>query len=128
VPSTSGTETVLLVEDDDQVRHLARTILRRSGYRVLDARNGGEAFLVCEQEPGQIDLLLTDVVMPKMSGFQLAERLQPMRPAMKVLFMSGHTNDATLHRRVRDADVPFLQKPITPDNLTRRIREVLDQI
>jgi PAS domain S-box-containing protein len=127
VPLKSGTETVLLVEDDDQVRQLARTILRRSGYRVLDARNGGEAFLVCEQEPGQIDLLLTDVVMPKMSGFQLAERLQPMRPAMKVLFMSGHTSDATLHRRVRDADVPFLQKPITPDNLTRRIREVLDQ-
>ncbi len=121
-----GSETVLLVEDEDKVRSIASLILRRAAYQVIEAREPAEALSVCKQHPEQIHLLLTDVVMPKMNGRQLAERVKALRPTVKVLFMSGYTDDAILRHDVLGSDVAFLQKPFTPDSLTRKVREVLD--
>ena len=121
-----GSETILLVEDDDQVRVVARGILRRGGYNVIDAHNPGEALLSAEEYRGTIHLLLSDVVMPQMSGPALAKRLASMRPEMKVLCMSGYTDDSIVRHGVLDARIAFVQKPITPDALMAKVREVLD--
>ena len=119
-------ETILLVEDELGVRELVGDVLRDAGYTILEAANAPRAIEVCEAFGGQIDLMLTDVVMPEMSGARLAELLGPTRPEMKILFMSGYTNSALGERGVLNAETNFLQKPFTHRQLQKKIRTVLD--
>jgi PAS domain S-box-containing protein len=123
-----GHETVLLVEDDPQVRSLAGQILRENGYRVLEASDGREACGMTDTHPEPIKLLVTDVVMPRMSGRELAERLTASLPGLRVLYMSGYTDSAIAHHGVLDAEKVLLQKPFTEDALVRKVRDVLDSV
>jgi CheY-like chemotaxis protein len=125
--ATGGSETILLVEDEDSVRSLAREILQRNGYFVLEATHGSEALVICKQHKGSISLMLTDVVMPGMSGREVAEELSSLRPEMKVIFMSGYSDDAIVRHGILEPGTQFLPKPYTPDSLIRKVRDVLDE-
>jgi CheY-like chemotaxis protein len=126
-PSWDGAETILLVEDEEMVREVARRILLKSKYTVLEAHQASEAIELCRRHSGQIHLLLTDVVMPGgMSGRQLAERLGSLYPEMKTLYISGYTDNTISHHGVLEPNLAFLQKPFTPDALMQKVREILD--
>jgi PAS domain S-box-containing protein len=121
-----GNETILVVEDDAVLRELISTALRTYGFTVMEAEHGGEALLICEREQAPIHLMLTDVVMPQMSGSALAERLKQLHPEMKIIFMSGYTENAIVHHGVLYAQVNFIPKPFKMLALMQKIREVLD--
>jgi CheY-like chemotaxis protein len=121
-----GNETVLLVEDAEMVRDFAKSVLTQNGYTILEARDGQEALQVCQDHSGPIHLLLTDVVMPGMSGRDLAEQIALLRPGIKILYMSGYTDDAIVHHGLLGPDIAFLQKPFSTTGLVHKLREVLD--
>jgi two-component system cell cycle sensor histidine kinase/response regulator CckA len=125
-PPPTGTETVLLAEDAAAVRVAARQILERAGYTVLEAPTGKDALIIASKRQAPIHLLLTDVVMPEMSGRDLAEQFAEFRPASKVLYMSGYTNDAIVRHGILQPGIAYLQKPFSPEALARKVREVLD--
>ncbi len=122
-----GSETVLVVEDEPSVRSLATHILRHQGYWVLEATNGEEALRVAQERLEEIHLLLTDVVMPRMGGKELADRLKTLRPNLKVLFISGFPDEAIAYHGILDSGVVLLQKPFSPAALAQKVREVLDR-
>ena len=126
MPTARGTETILLAEDAAAVREFASLTLRNSGYDVLEAANGREALDLAERHAGRIALLVTDVVMPGMGGRELAGRLGQIRPGLRVLYVSGYTDDAIVDHGVLEAGVAFLQKPFTSAGLARKVRMVLD--
>jgi len=121
-----GTETVLLVEDEDMVRKLTSELLKESGYIVLEANGGEQALNIFNEHKEIIDLLITDVVMPKISGKEVAEQLKKIHPETKVLFMSGYTDEAIVHHGIVDSHIAFIQKPFSENALTRKVRDVLD--
>jgi PAS domain S-box-containing protein len=122
-----GSETILVVEDDEEVRKLTVQMLKKQGYRVLEAANGSETLIICGQQKEPIHLILTDVVMPGMSGRELVNHLTPLYPEMKVLYMSGYTDNAIVHHGVLEEGINYIQKPFTPDSMARKVREVLDR-
>ncbi|MGE5568936.1 MAG: response regulator [Rhodospirillales bacterium] len=125
--SPRGSETLLVVEDDDTVRRLTCHVLRDHGYRLIEAANGNEALLASERHTGPIPLMITDIVMPYMSGWELAERLRSQRPEMRVLYMSGYTDEAIVRRGPLGPGMFFLQKPFAGRELARTVRQILDQ-
>lgn len=126
--SPCNNETILLVEDESEVRKLAAEFLRAYGYTILEAQHGVDALSICIKHQGPIDLMLTDMVMPEMNGHELAQKhLKPMKPRMKVLYMSGYTDDAFVRNGVLEKGVNFVQKPFSLVNLAKQIREILDK-
>ena len=123
--SHAGTETILVVEDEEGVRSLIRLALASGGYKVLESRDAENALATCAKYDGPIHLLLTDVVMPQMSGPVVASKVAALRPGIRVLYMSGYTDDAVVHHGVLSQDMPFIQKPFSPAALRKKIREVL---
>jgi signal transduction histidine kinase len=123
----TGKETILLVEDDESVRLLSRSVLEMSGYTVLEAKGGRDALRICEQHSGPIQMIVTDVVMPEMGGRVLVERIVVLRPGIKVLYMSGYADDTVIRHGVLEEGTAFLQKPFTPAGLSSKVREVLDK-
>jgi CheY-like chemotaxis protein len=121
-----GTETILVVEDEDLLRAVVCKFLQKYGYQVLEARHGKEALLICKRYKNRIHLMLTDVVMPQMSGAELAERLTPLHPEMKVVYMSGYPADALVKQGIFDQAAPLLLKPFKPIVLVQKVREVLN--
>ena len=121
-----GSETILLAEDQKELRELIRQMLEMNGYTVIAASDGLEAIEICKRHEAPIHLMLSDVVMPQMGGRELAQRLATVRPDMKVLYMSGYTSNAIVHHGILDPGTLFIQKPFTPDSLARKVREVLD--
>jgi CheY-like chemotaxis protein len=124
---TGRGETILVVEDEEKVRQVTVQILTKNGYTVLEASHGDEAKQICEEHGGPIHLIVTDVVMPGMNGRQLAKSLEPHHPEMKVLYMSGYTDDAIVHHGVLDKGLHFLQKPFNLEDLLKKVREVLEK-
>jgi DNA-binding response OmpR family regulator len=123
---TRGTETILLAEDDPSVRKYVQMALRAQGYAILEAHSGAEALRVSDSHPGVIHLLISDILMPEMSGGQLAEELVRRRPGIRVLFLSGYTEDI-MHEHGIKADAAFLQKPFSPSALSEKVREILNR-
>jgi CheY-like chemotaxis protein len=123
---TRGAETILLVEDDDAVRTTATRILERAGYTIYAAADGGEALAIHDRIGHGIDLLLTDMIMPEMSGGELTARIREREPNVAVLVMSGYTEQTSLRQRLVDSGSAFIQKPFTPESLTRKVREALN--
>jgi two-component system, cell cycle sensor histidine kinase and response regulator CckA len=121
-----GSETILLVEDEEAVRHLLRDILRRYGYTVLEAGHGAQAMEICESHEGPIHLVVTDMVMPQMSGWEVADAVSRLRPKARIIYMSGYIEHVVVEQRVLESGVAFLGKPFTPETLGRKVREVLD--
>ncbi|CDM65019.1 PAS domain S-box protein [Pyrinomonas methylaliphatogenes] len=125
-PQGYGNETILLVEDEESVRRMARATLEEFGYVVLEASNPRQALRICREHRGTIDLMLTDIVMPQMSGHELSLQAKALRPRMRILFTSGYMDDENLRRDLLSEDKPFLEKPFAPDALVRKVRETLD--
>jgi DNA-binding NtrC family response regulator len=121
-----GSETILLVEDEKGVRELTREYLQMNGYAVIEAENGHTALELAGMHSGQIHLLMTDVVMPGISGRELAERIGRIRPGIKVLYMSGYTDQAVVHHGILEDDAILLQKPFTVTTLATKLREILE--
>ncbi len=124
-PAASGVGQVLLVEDDEMVRKMTTVMLRQIGYTVLDAPSPQQALSICENKSLSIDLLVTDVVMPGMSGTELKDRIKKIRPDIKVLFMSGYTSNVIVHRGLLEEGVHFIQKPFSINDLARKAREAM---
>jgi DNA-binding NtrC family response regulator len=121
-----GSETILLVEDEEAVRNLTRRLLEAGGYTVLQASSAEQALEVEQRHSGRLDMLLTDVIMPGLSGPELASALLASRPQMRVLYVSGYPDEAMASQGILDPDASFLQKPFTPEILARKVREILD--